>query len=305
MARILAFLVCLSSCFAQSNVTTGRQVYVDVRRNKGLVVVDPITPIDFQVKLNGHPVNVVAAERKAVRSRVAIVLDTSGSMSSNEKIWDLSFQIAENLVKNLDGNSILTLVVSGDKVAKIVSDRDGASSMLHSLQEYHDHKDKRFGFGRTQLWDTISTAVIAGHLGVTDALIAITDGGDNSSRLNSTDLEKELRSLGIRAYGVLFVSLQPSTPEEREGPNVVKYISEVTGGFSLPIMQGSEIRATADRITISITRPCVLDLDLQAGVTGRLSVAYRGDAGKFNRGVTVFAPKSLFPVPRKENAEAK
>src|SRR4051794_33949937 len=181
MGRIIALFVLLGSGLAQVGSPSGRQVYVDVRVNKDVSPVDPVTPLYFQVKLHGQPVGVSAADRKSVQPRVAIVLDTSGSMTFSEAMWGQAFQLTDKTIRALDGIAEISLTLSGDKLTKVFSSRDGTLVMLQKLQEFHVGKDPRIGHGRTQLRDAISTAVNIGHLQSGDAVIVISDGGENSS----------------------------------------------------------------------------------------------------------------------------
>lgn len=308
MGRIVTlFFLLVGSALAQVDRPEGRQLYVDVRQNKGFAPVDPVTPLYFQVKLEGQPVEVLAADRTTVWPRVAIVLDTSGSMSADRKLWARVFQLTEHIVRTLEGKAAVTLIASGHKLTKIVYDREGTLALMQTLQDLYDRKDKRIGYGRTQLWDTISIGANAAHLGMGDALIVISDGGENSSHLQQSDVEKQIRGRGIRLFGILSASMQPATPEEKMGPEAIKEITERTGGFSIPILRGKEqeMNAAIENVTSSITRPCLLRLDVPDKASGKLSVGYRGESGKFNEGLTVLAPKYIFPALKKDNSEPR
>ena len=79
---------------------TSRGIYVEVYDQKARQVVGAPKPEDFQVKLNGKPVKVIAAEREAVKPKVTLVLDTSGSMARSP-LWNDSFQLANDLIKTM------------------------------------------------------------------------------------------------------------------------------------------------------------------------------------------------------------
>ena len=69
------------------------------------------------------------------------------------------------------------------------------------------------------------------------ALIIISDGGDNRSRYSIGDLKSLLREAEVQIYaiGIFEPIVRPRASEELEGPNMLREITEQSGGRSFEI----------------------------------------------------------------------
>ena len=64
-----------------------------------------------------------------------------------------------------------------------------------------------------------------------DAIVAVTDGGDNRSRRKDKELEQVLAAKGVRLYAFLLLS-RAVTPEELTGPSGLVNIAVHSGGYT-------------------------------------------------------------------------
>jgi hypothetical protein len=292
MLRFIPLVILLtSSCIGQVGPT--RDLFIDVIESKKGTQVEPIAPENFVVKLNGNPVTVVAAERRQIRPRVAIILDTSGSMV-NGRTWKPAFTLAASFVQGLSGRADLAVVLFGDKLARMMSDKNGTKPILDELVESYQRKDKRIGAGRTQLRDAIITTMNHQQLKTGDAVIVITDGGENYSRTSEETLRNNVVSSGVRFFSFIIAPLSPSTPEERVGPIPLRDLSQRTGGTSVLFENFTEdalITASGQSVQ-RILRPCVLQLALPDDASGKLSIKYQEGSGKA-KGIDIITATKL------------
>lgn len=170
--------------------------------------------------------------RLAPGRRIAIVLDRSGSMSAGTVAEGQKLPIATALVQDLlrrvplsEPIAIYSVATTVTRVAAFDVPRSELATRLQMLPAPQ---------GRTALYDGITAAA---HdltpATVGDAIIVITDGGDNESH---TAASKDVRSLarsGIRVFPVVIGSEEPSTPEEAGGPHNLQDFAEKTGGLLL------------------------------------------------------------------------
>jgi hypothetical protein len=294
MLRFITLVILLtSSCIGQ--VAPTRELIIDVLERKKGTQVEPIAPENFAVKLNGKPVTVLAAERKQIRPKVAIVLDTSGSMAQSPN-WKPAFALAASLVQQLTGRSDVSLVLFGDKLVRIIGSKSGSEAMIKELVESYKKTSTQIGHGRTQLRDSVLTAINMLHLGNGDAVVIITDGGDNFSHVSDSEFKKILAVKNVRFFGTIFTDLQPVTPEERKGPELLEEYATITGGES--IMLGTTAEDAMVRISsytsTRLLAPCVLRLATSESASGKLSVKFLRESDSHFKSVRVIAPAKLY-----------
>ncbi len=209
-AILLASALCLIAIVgagAQSNVTiTVTQVdqsrfpqvdvYVSVTDANG----NPVRNIPvqaFQLQDNGQPIAFSAATRSGEQNPVSTVLiiDHSGSMASGGKMTAAK-QAASAFVNQMR---------PGDKTALIQFDTE-----IDTLQAFTDDKSALLGAiqklvprGNTALYDAINQAAkyfeaTAGR----KAVIVVTDGMDNASKLNRDALVQKASTAGFSIYTI-------------------------------------------------------------------------------------------------------
>ena len=117
--------------------------------------------------------------------------------------------------------------------------------------------------GRTALLDGI-------YLGLSEmktarngkrALLIISDGGDNHSRYNESDIRRLVREADTQLYSVgIFDPLvyRDRTPEELNGPTLLNEVTELTGGRSFEVANANELPDIATKIGAELRNQYIL-----------------------------------------------
>jgi len=97
--------------------------------------------------------------------------------------------------------------------------------------------------GRTSLLDAISMGIRKMKTAryARRALLVLSDGGDNHSRYNERDVKRAIKEADVLIYSVGTFDRYVSTQEELLGPELLRSLSEVTGGESFTISTAKEL----------------------------------------------------------------
>ncbi len=116
--------------------------------------------------------------------------------------------------------------------------------------------------GRTALLDAIFLALheMKKSTKGRKALLIISDGGDNSSRYTEGELRKLVRESDVLMYAIgIFESAGArSSPEEMNGPALLRDLAEMTGGREFEVDDASEMPDIAAKIGIELRNRYVL-----------------------------------------------
>jgi Ca-activated chloride channel family protein len=126
--------------------------------------------------------------------------------------------------------------------------------------------EHRFGRGRpagpTALLDAIYLALNEMKRSRLErkALLIISDGGDNASRYTRNDLNRVLRESDVLIYaiGVFAPQRFRHSPEEVDGPELLRKIAESSGGRLIPITDSIELPYMAVKVGIEMRNRYVL-----------------------------------------------
>lgn len=161
--------------------------------------------------------------------RVFLFVDASGSMRSSK--WAVVMQTAYELLTNISIKVPLTMEVFAEK-SRSFANRDEAYTFLRFLGE-NGARVRPLG-GRTELYDNIASVVDSEHIGIEDAVIIITDAGDNLSKMSDSKLTRELTDRAIHPAILLIQSESgPKTVEEQTGVTSIEQMAEQLGGLVL------------------------------------------------------------------------
>jgi Ca-activated chloride channel homolog len=182
---------------------------------------------DFAVLDDNKPQTVRYISNVDEPASLVIVLDASASMAPK-------IEAERNAVKELINSSNpqdeFSLVVLNDKPHLLFGFDDPVADMQAAVAAIQPT-------GFTALWDGI-------YLGVQElrnahnrrqAMIVISDGGDNHSRYTESDLKSVLEEAHAEMYAIGIFDSSVHTFEERLGPSQLDELASVTGGrlFSL------------------------------------------------------------------------
>jgi VWFA-related protein len=171
---------------------------------------------------------------------VAFMLDVSGSMRQLDKIGHAKEAI-RFLVENLrPGDRYALICFADDQVAWVTEFTDERDHFLKRLQVQE-------GYGQTALYDAVAAvpALVDGQTKGRKAIVLITDGVDNFSRLDSPQAIELARRVNVPIYSVGFLSV----PERmlRNGPTAsgiakLRLFSRETGGRLFAVHDPAELK---------------------------------------------------------------
>jgi Ca-activated chloride channel family protein len=91
------------------------------------------------------------------------------------------------------------------------------------------------------------------------ALLIISDGGDNHSRYSETDVRKYLKEADVQLYAIgIFDQGEYKTVEEKEGPELLTDMTELTGGRTFTVANLSDLPDVASKISMELRNQYVL-----------------------------------------------
>ena len=135
--------------------------------------------------------------------------------------------------------------------------------MTHNLEEIQNRLTFTQSKGRTALLDGVYMALNAMKKARNPrkALILISDGGDNSSRYTATEVKNLVREADVQIYGIgIYESgaARGRTPEELSGPEMLRDLSEPTGGRHFVVENLAELPDVAAKIGIELRNQYVI-----------------------------------------------
>lgn len=184
---------------------------------------------------------------------IGLVFDTSGSMGSK---LQKSRQAAAEFFKTANPSDEFFLVQFNDRpelTVPFTSDTDKLQSALTFTQSK----------GRTALLDSVYLAMheMKKAHNPRKALLIISDGGDNSSRYNESDVKNAVREADVQIFAIgIFESMgtRGRTPEEAAGPGLLNELAEQTGGREYAVENVAELPDIAAKIGIELRNEYIL-----------------------------------------------
>jgi Ca-activated chloride channel family protein len=275
--RVFAFAVCALMATAAYNQTqgpvqppkgssepqirAGQGIKIDVNMTLvNLTVTDPLDRLvtglekeHFRVFEDGTEQEVLTLSSEDVPVSIGLVFDMSGSMSDKvEKAREAAVQF----MRTANPQDQFFLVSFNDR-AELTS---GFTSSVDELQNRMMFTASR---GRTALLDAVYLGLsqMRGAHNGKRALLIISDGGDNHSRYNESDVKNYLKEADCQLYAIgIFdpVGIRSRTPEELEGPSLLSEMTEMTGGRVFPVGNLGELPDIAAKIGMELRNQYVL-----------------------------------------------
>ena len=184
---------------------------------------------------------------------IGIVFDTSASMGN--KLERSRLSVAE-FFKTANPEDEAFLVEFNDRPQLVVP-------MTHNLEEIQNQLTFTQSKGRTALLDGIYLALstMKKARNPRKALIVISDGGDNNSRYTVSEVKNLVREADVQIYGIgIYESgaARGRTPEELSGPEMLRDLSEPTGGRHFVVEDLRELPDVAAKIGIELRNQYVV-----------------------------------------------
>jgi Ca-activated chloride channel family protein len=214
---------------------------VVLKDERGRSITD-LRPQDFQVFDNGQPVAIADFLAGEEPVSIAILIDTSGSMRMGERLA-FANRAATLLLRHFQPVDEAGLFTFDRTLHEIVP-------FTTEVKSLRDGLDRIEPFGSTSLHDAVAAAArtLAARPSSRRAVVAITDGIDNSSRLTATAASGVASSSDVPVYVMAVGSGGPIAPagvpvERVEGGGMawLDPLTAPTGGASF----GAETTAAA------------------------------------------------------------
>jgi Ca-activated chloride channel family protein len=208
---------------------------------------------DFHILEDGADQPIAHFSGEDAPLSVGLVFDISGSMADKMRV---SRQAAEQFLKTMNPDDEAFLVAFSDHanlVSGFTSDIKELQSKLNTLQPA----------GLTALLDATELALreMKNAKNPRKAIVMISDGGDNSSRYTSTQIQSLVREADVQLYamGVFEPTLSfGMAKEEISGPRLLSQIAEQTGGRVFAAADPGDLPSVATRIGIELRNQYVL-----------------------------------------------
>ena len=233
-----------------------------IRRDVDLVLV-PVTITDpmnrlvtglekenFALTDNGQTQEIRHFSSEDAPVSLGVIFDNSGSMSN--KI-DKSREAVVEFFRTANPEDEFFLITFSEK-PEVLAD------FTTSVEDIQDKLVYVVPKGRTALLDAI-------YLGMNrmrkakhqkKALLIISDGGDNHSRYTESEIKSLVKEADVQLYAIGLYDRDFKTPEEREGPQLLTELSDVTGGRTFTIGNTNELADVATKIGIELRNQYVL-----------------------------------------------
>jgi hypothetical protein len=285
-------------------------VLVTVLDEKTNQPIDGLTASDFQARVRGREILIRAVAPAPVQRRILFVLDRSASMTST-MYEDSLERFKPNSLEKLTLEDALSAVPSSDRVAfrafagKYSKQTEfmQPSAAPGRVPEILSWKPKGRGpKWKTALWDNLDAALrmLTPHK-PGDVIVAISDGGDNMSRLSEGKVREELLSAGIPVLAMVVVNSLVASPSDLGGLLSLLDLTKATGGAAsaagsvVPgIDRGFILQGLPDQLVRQLTHQYALELDVPPM---RKPEKWKLGVGSLNDGrkARLFFPRFLSP----------
>ncbi len=234
---------------AEANLVTVPVSVFDSRNR----VVSHLGAEAFRVFEDGAEQRIDAVGEEDVPASIGFVLDTSGSMGV--KI-DLARDAILRFLKTANPDDEFFLLPFDSHPGAVT----GFTSRIEDIAEQLTRVRPA---GTTAMLDAIQTAFVrmrrARH--ARRAIIIVSDGGDNHSRVTKTEILRLAREAEVQVYALGTYeppATRHRTPEEFTGPELLATIAEQSGGRSFPARRLSDISDAAIRIGFELRSQYVI-----------------------------------------------
>lgn len=205
---------------------------------------------NFQIFEGRTPETIQNFSREDVPISIGIILDQSGSMGDKlERLRDAVNQFCE--AANPQDEFFLITFADAPRIAV-----DFTDSTIEIEKELVFSQAK----GRTSLLDAIDLGLrkMKDARYGKRALLVISDGGDNHSRVGEKQIKGLARESDVMIYSIGLFDRYVPTPQEMLGPTLLSEVTEPTGGRAYTLDNPNEMPAVARHIGVELRTQYVL-----------------------------------------------
>jgi Ca-activated chloride channel homolog len=216
-------------------------------------LVTGLDPDNFRVYEDNIEQEVVTFSSEDVPISIGVIFDFSGSMAN--KIGKAR-EAAIQFFKTANPQDEFFLVSFNERA-------ELTSAFTNSIEDLQSRMMLTAPRGRTALLDAIYLGLsqMRGAHNGKRALLILSDGGDNHSRYNESDIKRLVKEADTQLYAIgIFDPLgyRNRTPEELNGPSLLGEVTELTGGRVFAVENLNELPDIASKIGMELRNQYVL-----------------------------------------------
>lgn len=208
---------------------------------------------NFRVFEDSTEQEVIAFSSEDVPISIGVIFDLSGSMSNKiAKAREAAIQFFKTA-----NPADEFFMVSFNERAELTS------TFTNSVEDLQSRMLTTSPKGRTALLDAIYLGLsqMRGAHNAKRALLILSDGGDNHSRYNESDIKRLVKEADTQLYAIgIFDPLgnRNRTPEELNGPSLLTDITDMTGGRVFSVERLEDLPDIATKIGMELRNQYVL-----------------------------------------------
>jgi Ca-activated chloride channel homolog len=244
-----------------------------IRTNVDLVMVPvsitdglnrPVVGLDrenFQIFENKIPQQIRDFSTEDAPVSIGIVLDVSGSMGPK---LERAREAVTAFCEEANPQDEFFMITFSDEPQLIADFTTKTEELENDLLTARSK-------GRTSLLDAVYMALhkMRGARYARKALLIISDGGDNHSRYTERDVRSAVKEADVTIYSVgTFDSVVP-TEEELLGPELLRSITEPTGGMTFTLNASAELPDVTKNIGVRLRHQYLLAYRPQSAKDGK------------------------------------
>jgi Ca-activated chloride channel homolog len=216
-------------------------------------LVTGLEPDNFRVFEDNSEQEVVSFSSEDVPISIGVIFDLSGSMSNKiAKAREAAIQFFKTA-----NPADEFFMVSFNERAELTS------TFTNSVEDLQSRMLTTSPKGRTALLDAIYLGLsqMRGARNAKRALLILSDGGDNHSRYNESDIKRLVKEADTQLYAIgIFDPLgnRNRTPEELNGPSLLTDITDMTGGRVFSVERLEDLPDIATKIGMELRNQYVL-----------------------------------------------
>src|SRR6267378_1775176 len=216
-------------------------------------LVTGLDPDNFRVYEDNIEQEVVTFSSEDVPISIGVIFDFSGSMANKiSKAREAALQF----FKTANPQDEFFLVSFNERA-------ELTSSFTNSIEDLQSRMMLTAPKGRTALLDAIYLGLsqMRGARNGKRALLILSDGGDNHSRYNESDIKRLVKEADTQLYAIgIFdpIGSRNRSPEELAGPSLLSEVTEMTGGRVFNVERLEELPDIASKIGMELRNQYVL-----------------------------------------------
>jgi Ca-activated chloride channel homolog len=216
-------------------------------------LVTGLDPDNFRIFEDNVEQEVATFSSEDVPISIGVIFDLSGSMAN--KIGKAR-EAAVQFFKTANPSDEFFLVSFNERA-------ELTSSFTNSVEDLQGRMLLTAAKGRTALLDAIYLGLsqMRGAHNAKRALLILSDGGDNHSRYNESDIKRLVKEADTQLYAIgIFdpFAYRNRTPEELNGPSLLSEVTEMTGGRVFAVENLNDLPDIASKIGMELRNQYVL-----------------------------------------------